>query len=73
VKPEEEDKYEEFWKLNNYVAGSYNKRVDFEMLNQSLNLHETGPAANRIFYLALPPSVFENVTVLIRNACMGEK
>jgi glucose-6-phosphate 1-dehydrogenase len=73
VKPEEEEKYEEFWKLNNYVAGSYNKRVDFEMLNQALSHHENGTAANRLFYLALPPSVFEDVTVLIRNACMGEK
>ncbi|XP_069693097.1 glucose-6-phosphate 1-dehydrogenase isoform X2 [Periplaneta americana] len=73
VKPEEEERYEEFWKLNNYVAGSYNKRVDFEMLNQALVHHENGVAANRLFYLALPPSVFEDVTVLIRNACMGEK
>jgi glucose-6-phosphate 1-dehydrogenase len=43
------------------------------MLNQALICHENGTAANRLFYLALPPSVFENVTVLIKNACMGEK
>ncbi|KAJ9583411.1 hypothetical protein L9F63_022246, partial [Diploptera punctata] len=73
VKDGDNEKYEEFWKLNYYVAGSYNNRTDFEMLNQQLNHHENGIAANRLFYLALPPSVFEDVTVLIRNVCMGEK
>jgi len=27
--------------------------------------------ANRIFYLALPPSVFEEVTVNIKQICMS--
>lgn len=73
VKPEEEDRYNEFWKINYYFAGSYDLRTEFEKLNQELNRHEKGPIANRIFYLALPPSVFESVTVHIRNACMATK
>ncbi|PNF33729.1 Glucose-6-phosphate 1-dehydrogenase [Cryptotermes secundus] len=72
VKPEEEDRYEQFWKLNNYIAGSYNDHGDFKMLNQALIRHENGIAANRLFYLALPPSVFKDVTVLINNHCMGK-
>jgi glucose-6-phosphate 1-dehydrogenase len=43
------------------------------MLNQALIRHENGIAANRLFYLALPPSVFKDVTVLINNHCMGKK
>ncbi|XP_076261805.1 glucose-6-phosphate 1-dehydrogenase Zw isoform X3 [Rhynchophorus ferrugineus] len=73
VKPSEQQKYEEFWKLNHYISGSYNVRTDFEKLNQEISQFEKGPVANRLFYLALPPSVFEDVTVLIKNACMGEK
>jgi glucose-6-phosphate 1-dehydrogenase len=72
VKDEEKEKYEQFWKLNQYAAGSYTERRDFEMLNQTLSKFDTSDgAANRLFYLALPPSVFEAVTVHIRNTCMA--
>lgn len=73
VRPNEHQKYEEFWSLNQYVAGSYDGRRDFELLNQEISKFETQSVANRIFYLALPPSVFETVTVNIRNVCMGQK
>lgn len=73
LKATEGDRYEEFWKNNYYVAGSYDSRTEFEKLNQDISRHEKEPMANRIFYLALPPSVFENVTVHIRNACMAPK
>ncbi|XP_054279515.1 glucose-6-phosphate 1-dehydrogenase isoform X2 [Macrosteles quadrilineatus] len=74
VKPEEKDRYEEFWKLNHYFKGSYDNRKDFEMFNQTLMKHEpTSGVAHRLFYLALPPSVFENVTVHLRNCCMASR
>ena len=73
VKPGEEEKYEEFWRLNYYVAGSYDSRRDFELLNQQLEERENEQNAHRLFYLALPPSIFEVVTVHIRNNCMGQK
>lgn len=74
VKPGEESRYEEFWTVNKYFAGNYDKRQDFEMLNQELTKSEgNARTANRLFYLALPPSVFQPVTVHIRNTCMGEK
>ncbi|KAG8239601.1 hypothetical protein J437_LFUL018313 [Ladona fulva] len=72
VKPGERGKYEEFWKINHYVSGAYNSRRDFELLNQELLKIEKNNGANRLFYLALPPSVFEEVTVVIRETCMGE-
>lgn len=73
VKPEEEGRYEEFWNCNYYIAGGYDSRLDFENLNKDIQIHENVPVANRIFYLALPPSVFEPVTVHIRNSCMAQK
>jgi glucose-6-phosphate 1-dehydrogenase len=73
VKDDERERYEQFWKINNYVAGSYTERRDFEILNQELSKFDNLSTANRLFYLALPPSVFETVTVHIRNTCMALK
>lgn len=73
VRSHEKDLYEKFWKINHYVAGSYNTRRDFEFLNQEVSKFEKCPTMNRLFYLALPPSVFEDVTVHIKESCMGFK
>lgn len=73
VRDGEQDRYEEFWKLNYYVAGGYDSRNDFEILDTKLSEFEYVPHANRLFYLALPPSVFESVTYLIKETCMGKK
>lgn len=73
LQPEEKDKFDIFWKINNYVRGSYDKPQDFERLNAELLKYEDVPQANRIFYLALPPSVFQSVTKYIKEICMGEK
>lgn len=71
VKDDERDRYEQFWIINRYVAGSYTERRDFELLNQELSKFDNLSSANRLFYLALPPSVFETVTIHIRNTCMA--
>ncbi|GBP23110.1 Glucose-6-phosphate 1-dehydrogenase [Eumeta japonica] len=73
VRPGEEEKFEQFWQVNSYESGAYDKRVDYELLNQHISKFEKGPIANRIFYLAVPPSVFEKVTENIRNACVSIK
>lgn len=73
VKPIEQKQYEEFWKINYYFSGQYDSRRDFEILNQELSTFEKRTTANRLFYLALPPSVYELVTVHIRESCMAPK
>lgn len=73
LRPGEDDKFDRFWHKHSYIAGSYDGQSDFEKLNQEICKHEHGPVANRLFYLALPPSVFEKATVNIRNVCMGQK
>lgn len=71
AKPDEQERLEQFWALNHYVKGSYDTRRDFELLNQEM-LKLGSDRANRIFYLALPPSVFEPVTTNIRECCMAQ-
>jgi len=73
VKDNERERLEAFWAANEYVAGVYDLRRDFELLNQELVKNERGPKSNRLFYLALPPSVFETVTSHLRDSCMAPK
>jgi len=69
VHDDQKDRLDEFFKLNSYVAGSYNKTEDFEKLNNEIKKLESavGPA-NRLFYLALPPSVYEDVASHIQRS-----
>ena len=64
----EKEKLEQFWKVNSYVAGSYDKETDFK--NLDLHLTRLSATACRLFYLALPPSVYETVSSKIKAACM---
>lgn len=73
LRSDEEQLCDDFWKINHYVAGTYDSRTDFEKLNQEISRYESGPHANRLFYLALPPSAFQTVSKGIRDTCMGQK
>eukprot|EP01116_Phalansterium_solitarium_P006270 TRINITY_DN1857_c0_g1_i2.p1 TRINITY_DN1857_c0_g1~~TRINITY_DN1857_c0_g1_i2.p1 ORF type:complete len:545 (+),score=193.01 TRINITY_DN1857_c0_g1_i2:44-1636(+) len=54
-----------------YVAGQYDREADFVELHATLCLHEQRSAvANRVFYFAVPPSVFVASARGIRTACM---
>ena len=61
----EEEMMEQFWAANHYVAGSYDQKKDFELLNQEMAVVEN-KKANRMFYLSLPPSVFKSVTSMLK-------
>lgn len=65
----EETKLKEFFKLNDYVNGSYDKTEDFQKLNKAI---EQKGSSNRLFYMALPPSVYESVTLNIKAVCMAK-
>ena len=59
--------------MNSYVRGSYTEKGAFEDLNAALLKLESGKkAGNRLFYLALPPSVFDTVTTCIKGSCMSK-
>lgn len=62
--PEITKKVEDFKKICTYIAGAYDKDEDFQKLEKHLTEIEgtyKGAGKNRIFYMALPPSVFLSV------------
>lgn len=67
-KDHELNTYDAFWSKNSYVSGAYDSLDSFRKLNSKLN-----PNTNRLFYLALPPSVFEAATSNIKEACLAPR
>jgi len=72
ARPGEEGLLDQFWAVNHYVAGAYDQQRDFEMLGQEMAGQEP-KSCNRLFYLALPPSVFKPVTTMLKATCMAPK
>ncbi|XP_036029850.1 glucose-6-phosphate 1-dehydrogenase isoform X3 [Onychomys torridus] len=70
--PEERPKLEEFFARNSYVAGQYDDPASYKHLNSHMNALHQGIQANRLFYLALPPTVYEAVTKNIQETCMSQ-
>lgn len=66
---QEDALFQSFWQKNRYVAGSYDKEADFKRLHVELNSSAGDKPHNRLFYLALPPSVFEPATANIKHFC----
>ena len=69
-------KIEEFKKISSYVAGDYEDGAAFDNLNQYLNViesHYQSKESNRIFYLALPPTVFIPVAKNLKDYCYVTK
>jgi glucose-6-phosphate 1-dehydrogenase len=55
------------------VAGGYDSKSDFENLDAVITDGESnGEIGNRLFYLALPPSVFIPVTTHLKEAAMSK-
>lgn len=74
MQPDEQAKYDEFWELNSYVAGSYDGRTGYELLNQQLEQMENKFKANRIFiWHCLPVSMTWLRSILRIFACPASK
>lgn len=70
---DEKARLAEFWSYNFYIAGSYSESVDYRSLNSKLAKHEISGISNRLFYLAIPPSLFDVTTSHIHETCMDHK
>lgn len=67
---ETEEQLEHFTKVCSYVSGQYDEDSSFEQLTKHLNELEQGQSkTNRIFYMALPPSVFIPVSEHLKKIC----
>jgi glucose-6-phosphate 1-dehydrogenase len=65
-------KIEEFKKITSYVAGDYEEGSAFDNLNKYLEGMEKdykGDERHRLFYFALPPSVFIPVAANLKEHC----
>jgi glucose-6-phosphate 1-dehydrogenase len=65
-------KLEEFKALSSYFSGSYDEGPSFHELDKYITRIEAGyqtKESNRLFYLALPPSVFIPVAKNLREHC----
>ncbi|KAF5186904.1 Glucose-6-phosphate 1-dehydrogenase [Thalictrum thalictroides] len=66
----------DFLQLIKYVSGSYDGEEGFRLLDTKIYEHEVSKntqegSSRRLFYLALPPSVYPSVCKMIRNFCMN--
>ncbi|KAK8716981.1 hypothetical protein V6N13_044267 [Hibiscus sabdariffa] len=66
-----------FLQLIKYVSGSYDAAEGFQLLDKEIEKHEISKSSRegssrRLFYLALPPSVYPSVCRMIRKYCMNK-
>jgi glucose-6-phosphate 1-dehydrogenase len=65
-----EQQLEEFCSVCTYISGQYDRDDSFLNLNSHLEDLEKGKKeANRLFYMALPPSVFTIVSQHLKKCC----
>jgi glucose-6-phosphate 1-dehydrogenase len=67
----------DFLKLCSYVSGQYDKDEDYKKLNKAVeeveSLDKQHKEKNRVFYMALPPSVFVPVAKGLKNNAYSTK
>ncbi|KAG8002701.1 Glucose-6-phosphate 1-dehydrogenase [Nibea albiflora] len=73
VTDEESESLSAFFSRNSYLRGRYDDDSSFSQLNAHLLSLPGGADANRLFYLALPPTIYHHVSANIRNHCMSSK
>ena len=65
-----EQQLQEFTKICTYISGQYNDDESFINLTKHLEELEQGrKEQNRVFYMALPPSVFTTVSQHLKKNC----
>ena len=69
-----EDQLTEFCNICTYISGQYDKDESFIALNEHLEKLEAGnQQQHRVFYMALPPSVFISVSEQLKRNCYPKK
>jgi len=72
-----EEDVNQFLQLIKYVAGAYDTAEGFQLLDKAISEYElsknsTEGSSRRLFYLALPPSVYPPVCKMIKSYCMNK-
>ena len=74
--PAQRKNVDSFTGISTYVSGQYDKDEDFQNLTKHMEEIESkysGDERNRVFYMALPPSVFTDVAEKLKKNCYTEK
>ncbi|KAI4350564.1 hypothetical protein L6164_005011 [Bauhinia variegata] len=74
---EQLDDVSNFLQLIQYLSGSYDSEDGFRLLDKEISEHESSKisaegSSRRLFYLALPPSVYPSVCKMIKTCCMNK-
>lgn len=74
---EQLEELSKFLQLIKYVSGSYDSAEGFQLLDKEISEHEVSKktiegSSRRLFYFALPPSVYPSVSKMIKNYCMNK-
>ncbi|PQP94653.1 glucose-6-phosphate 1-dehydrogenase cytoplasmic [Prunus yedoensis var. nudiflora] len=75
--PKDLEDVTKFLQLIKYVSGSYDTEEGFRLLDKEISETEVlrngvDGLSRRLFYLALPPSVYPSVCRMIRHCCMNK-
>lgn len=75
--PEHPEAVSKFLQLIKYISGSYDTEEGFRLLDKEIYAHEVSRnslegTSRRLFYLALPPSVYPSVCKMIGTCCMNK-
>ena len=73
VTDKDSDRLAAFFGRNTYISGNYGEESSFSKLDTHILSLPGGSMANRLFYLALPPTVYHDVTKNIKHCCMSTK
>ncbi|XP_077487501.1 glucose-6-phosphate 1-dehydrogenase Zw isoform X6 [Amblyomma americanum] len=73
IKEEDKGRFKDFTQVNSYVSGRYDVGDDFAALNKEMQKLEGASIGNRMFYMALPPTVFQPVATNIKQHCMSKQ
>ena len=69
----ERAKYDQFWKIVHYVKGSSTSAKDMVNIETALKPIESGKkVANRLFYLALPPSIYAGTATALHASALSK-
>ncbi|XP_053704681.1 glucose-6-phosphate 1-dehydrogenase-like [Synchiropus splendidus] len=71
VSDQDQESLSAFTGRNSYLSGSYDDGQSFQRLHQHLSSLPGGESSNRLFYLALPPTVYHSVCTNIRAHCIS--
>lgn len=67
--------YEQFWHdVNRYIRGGYDTDEDYKKLDAQLKEFEKSASkANRLYYMALPDTVYQKAIVPLKANAMANK